>query len=491
MNSQLIFRVVRRGFTLVELLVVIGIIAILSALLFPAFRAATSSAKRSACIHNLQLVAQATALAHDEGDGYPVMPNFIGGNGIPQGGVTQLALTRKQINAGDLWCPNDKSTDALAQYIKSKLSAAETTAYQDIDGKFDEERFRRDNGLLHDTSNSSYAFSYNYYGYVTTTNGLPFPITSPRAALFFMADPALVSNADFAARYFSPLHNVSSADFTEEWDLQLIKNYLPDSASGEIVPHGMFQGLRNNWAPQRTPIAYCLDHLQKNQGSVPVAMLSGEAVVVAMPESGASTAQRYSGAYPRNGADGYIDWRINKAAISSGAQNNNMLSDTPAAGDVNTMPLVQANYRRFSIRDLKLGDHWYNTGIAIRPGAMVMVLAHARWAWAENTLTGDFANKAYAELADGAGYLWFSADGDPVELAARSGDNPALPMPEQAVSQLIGRIGNSAPFSLKSRGDYFNAGDSGTLLLSSNQSAGSFAAIDRGWCEVWIAVYQQ
>ena len=464
----------RRGFTLIELLVVVGIIAILAAILFPTFRAATSSAKRSACMHNLQLIAQATALAREEGDGYPVFPNYIGGKGVTQGGITQLTLSSRNINAGDLWCPADQRSKLLAQYIKSKLSDAEISAYKGSDGKFDEERFRRENGLLHDTSDSSYAFWYNYYGYVTTTNGLPFPITSPRSAAFFLADPTLVSNAAIA----------------EDWNLQLIKNYLPDVGDGEIVPHGMYQGLRNNWAPQRTPIAFCPHHLQNNKGSLPLAMLSGEAVAVAMPDTAAAKSMRYSGAYPRDGADGYIDWRINKTALSSGPQKNNMLSDTPA-GDVANMPLVQVKYLRFAAQDLQQGDHWFNSGISIRPRTIVMVLAHARWAWADNILSGVYANKAYADLADGAGYLWFSADGDPVEFASRNGINPALPIPDAPLAQLIGRVGNSAPFSLNSRGDYYNVAETGTLQLSSNQLADSFAAINRGWCELWVAVFQQ
>src|SRR5688500_17611825 len=46
----------RRGFTLIEILVVIAIIAILAAILFPVFARAREAARRSACLSNLKQV---------------------------------------------------------------------------------------------------------------------------------------------------------------------------------------------------------------------------------------------------------------------------------------------------------------------------------------------------------------------------------------------------------------------------------------------------
>ncbi len=62
----------RAAFTLVELLVVIGIIALLAALLFPVFNSARGAARRSACQSNLrQLLLAASLYATDHDDLWP------------------------------------------------------------------------------------------------------------------------------------------------------------------------------------------------------------------------------------------------------------------------------------------------------------------------------------------------------------------------------------------------------------------------------------
>lgn len=112
------------GFTMVELLTVIAIIAILAAIIFPIMSAAKASARKTQCISNMEQIFQALQLFKADEHRYP---DFIAGpvswkspgnaykfnesKGVTQEGVL-VSLYPEYIKATtDLKCPLSRATD--------------------------------------------------------------------------------------------------------------------------------------------------------------------------------------------------------------------------------------------------------------------------------------------------------------------------------------------------------------------------------------------
>jgi prepilin-type N-terminal cleavage/methylation domain-containing protein/prepilin-type processing-associated H-X9-DG protein len=75
------YRITSRGFTLVELLVVIGIIALLVAILMPALSVAQQEARAVKCLSNLRQAAMAASIYCDAHKGTYPMAYYTGANG--------------------------------------------------------------------------------------------------------------------------------------------------------------------------------------------------------------------------------------------------------------------------------------------------------------------------------------------------------------------------------------------------------------------------
>lgn len=115
-----------RGFTLVEMLVVIAIIVVLMAILFPVFSRVRAHARKTKCISNLhQITLALRSYKNDYGGRYPPPPVFV--NGRYYGGLS--ALYPDYIDNLDvLICPDDPD-------IRGAMAQARQVVYSSYNGR--------------------------------------------------------------------------------------------------------------------------------------------------------------------------------------------------------------------------------------------------------------------------------------------------------------------------------------------------------------------
>lgn len=109
------------GFTLVELMVVVGLIALLISLLMPAIGRFREQSRRTACVENeRQLFAASRAFANDNEDHCP-LPPYIGEDGtyvgwwvksvqvadFSQGTMMKYLSDNLELRKASFWCPSD------------------------------------------------------------------------------------------------------------------------------------------------------------------------------------------------------------------------------------------------------------------------------------------------------------------------------------------------------------------------------------------------
>jgi prepilin-type N-terminal cleavage/methylation domain-containing protein len=93
--NQVLFHRVRRGFTLIEILVSVGILVVLAALLLPSIKSSIESSRKAKCVANLRQMGAAFLMYANENDQYG--PDAPGNGGLSYFRVGQSAFEFGQL----------------------------------------------------------------------------------------------------------------------------------------------------------------------------------------------------------------------------------------------------------------------------------------------------------------------------------------------------------------------------------------------------------
>lgn len=123
-------KVAQRGFTLVELLIVVIILAILAAIIIPQFTAATDDATQSAYDTNIANIRAAVDLYRQQHGEYPGRVTSTGAGcpgasvnvpGVADDEAALLAQLRNYTNAAGVACTGTDATFRYGPYLKDDL----------------------------------------------------------------------------------------------------------------------------------------------------------------------------------------------------------------------------------------------------------------------------------------------------------------------------------------------------------------------------------
>ena len=252
----------RAGFTLIELMVVIAVIGILVAILFPVFSTAREKGRQTKCqAHLMQLVTALQEFRTNEGH-YPPAPYYDDftdpGNPRYEGGFS--ALYPDYVTDRDLFiCPDDVEAQQNAQQCRDRVYCSYNgiVDWDDVDGDGNTWEF------LPLLTSGGQGILYNYYGYTYScqllTNGDE-----------ECGHPGYSSGYDTDATFQITPARVQGPPVTPDLDLSWLDIYLADGTLGSNgIPDFLdvarlswqhFPGLVNRSAPDYTIVTHCPHH---------------------------------------------------------------------------------------------------------------------------------------------------------------------------------------------------------------------------------------
>ena len=324
-----------KGFTLIELLVVIAIIALLAAIMFPVFTRAKNAMSNTNCIKNLHEIGTLVSLHRMSNEGFPDASGLITEGGAPSGAIIELAKLSGTSVRDFAWCSSDPAKE--------------------------EKRF----APPYDLSDSSYNYGYNYYGMVTTTSGLPFPVTTLEAAKYLYNSPLII---DKLRALFDPDDDGETAEDYSKWDLGIFHTEKTNPREKDWKPAGYYTALYNTAAPPSTIITFCPHHVEA-LNIFSILLISGEVRKLnpVTSDSIYGMMERYE-----EGINNLIDWRVNLSELMG----KNLPPPTGAGisyYNPEYMPLAETFNIFLSGTELTDGNGWIDTEINILEGDLVMI----------------------------------------------------------------------------------------------------------------------
>jgi prepilin-type N-terminal cleavage/methylation domain-containing protein/prepilin-type processing-associated H-X9-DG protein len=236
----------RNGFSLIELLVVVAIIAVLSAILLPSLSAAKSSARRTQCISNLRQLGLAAQMYWDDHENLTFRYQLGASNG---GRVYWFGWIK---NGAEGEREFDAAQGALYPYLQERgPEVCPSLNYSSSLYKYK-------------AKGAAYGYGYNHY---LGSNSISMMRVTQPAEIALLADAAQINDFQAPASPDNPL--------LEEW-------YYIDAGDSSNYPNVHFRH------QQRANVAFCDGHVgtekpapnsmderlpSQNVGRLPAAML--------------------------------------------------------------------------------------------------------------------------------------------------------------------------------------------------------------------------